>query len=608
MSLIPALVFATAAAWAQTGALQLSSPQPTGVTDSSAANVGIAQGGGTDIYYWVFARMPGGYVAPRTPAIARRTFGPTLLSVSNYIRVSWSSVAGATGYDVLRSTSPLPPFLPCTCAIALNVAGGPVLDTGAGLSAYPPIASHGQASGTIIINNRDEAQPFLNLRMVRNGIESLTRLLELSGTPAEDDCLKFSNGRAASAGGPCGSGGGALPAGSGFVVHLGGGVVAARSIVASDGISCFDGNGVAGNTTCIADQSVLLSKREGQRGNIYTGTTTGTSTAYALILAPCPDAYYEGMEIRPHLHVASGANPTMNVCTLGARKIYRRVLGSTPVQVAANDASANLHLLTYDATLDGAVGGWLMNLPGAGGSAPAPLFGAFAGRPPCNSSNTGQDFYPSELQSMYYRCDGSSWRAVAFGHEMTLPPAAGSFTAVGASTVSVSTIAGVLKVFANAAGTALGSQMIAIPAAGSPPFSLETEFSLHLANTGATDFPNCGIIVANGGTSAASAFAIDTGVLTGSMVHQWHLFTNYSAYNGPIYSLQYQGWQTPSVRMKYRYAGANAHELYRYVGADWELVATSNNSLVPTHWGVSCSFGNSGGVAQMVIYNWVNGN
>lgn len=178
----------------------------------SPSTVGAsAQGarGGTSLYYWVIARYPGG-ASSATMAIAFSTVGGGNLTGSNFVRVSWAPAAGATGYDVLRSDTPVFPATPncAACAVVLNTASTSVDDTGGALSAYPPggLSSAVPVTASLTINNRDAASPHVNLQLLSNRLNEVLRVGLISGTPADDDCMKYNGGRLASAGAPCGSG------------------------------------------------------------------------------------------------------------------------------------------------------------------------------------------------------------------------------------------------------------------------------------------------------------------------------------------------------------------------------------------------------------------
>lgn len=94
------------------------------------------------------------------------------------------------------------------------------------------------------------------------------------------------------------------------------------------------------------------------------GLTTGTSTVYAATLSPAITAYVDKSCYRVIFDKATGATPTINFNSVGAKKIYQSIGGSA-VQITTNDIPANYPaILRYDSTLDASAGAfWLMNPP-----------------------------------------------------------------------------------------------------------------------------------------------------------------------------------------------------------------------------------------------------
>jgi len=89
-------------------------------------------------------------------------------------------------------------------------------------------------------------------------------------------------------------------------------------------------------------------------------TTGGTSTAITLTPSTAATAYASGQVFGFVLTTTCGDNATLNVSTLGAKKIY---INSTsgPVQVAASDMIAgNYYQAAYISTLDSSAGGFLL--------------------------------------------------------------------------------------------------------------------------------------------------------------------------------------------------------------------------------------------------------
>ena len=76
-------------------------------------------------------------------------------------------------------------------------------------------------------------------------------------------------------------------------------------------------------------------------------TTAGTSTAYTATANQTLSAYYDGLLLVLDFHVASGASPTLNVDSLGARNLQFH----DGTAVAANDIPAGAKVLVvYDGT------------------------------------------------------------------------------------------------------------------------------------------------------------------------------------------------------------------------------------------------------------------
>jgi hypothetical protein len=133
----------------------LGAPPPTGVVAVSASVVGPI--GNTTFYYWVVAIFPVGRASVSSPGLL--TNAPGVLSGGNYVRVSWNAVVGATGYDVLRTTTPTLPSS-CICAVVTNTGATSRNDTGSALSGYA-VSSIPNATAHINLVNSTFPQPVL---------------------------------------------------------------------------------------------------------------------------------------------------------------------------------------------------------------------------------------------------------------------------------------------------------------------------------------------------------------------------------------------------------------------------------------------------------------
>lgn len=184
----------------------LQSGVPTAPSNVSAAYSGAF--GQTPIYYWVIARFPAGATVPSAVAVANNTQGPQNLSAANTVTVTWNGISGATGYDVIRSSTPGFPA-PGDTAVAINTASTSVTDSGAALSYYPPagLVTIQPATATQSVDNLTNAVP--QVTMVVNG--TTLNLALISGTGTAGDCVQFAgdgSNRLQASGAPCGSGGG----------------------------------------------------------------------------------------------------------------------------------------------------------------------------------------------------------------------------------------------------------------------------------------------------------------------------------------------------------------------------------------------------------------
>lgn len=157
------LAFLSAGMYAQpVSSVGIQSPVPPPVPGMGARMVGFS-GQGPTLHYWVVARYAAGASVPLGPASVPNTPGAANLSASRYVEITWMAVEGATGYDVIRSTSAVYPA-PCTaCAVVLNTTSLSAADTGTALSAYPPSGLQAAQSTltTIQTNGRDYSTPAL---------------------------------------------------------------------------------------------------------------------------------------------------------------------------------------------------------------------------------------------------------------------------------------------------------------------------------------------------------------------------------------------------------------------------------------------------------------
>lgn len=87
---------------------------------------------------------------------------------------------------------------------------------------------------------------------------------------------------------------------------------------------------------------------------LHAGTTAGSSTAYTASLTPALTALETGVLIAVKFDETNGADPTLNVNSLGAKKIF--VDGVAPSATAL--ITTKTYLGIYDAAGDSANGVW----------------------------------------------------------------------------------------------------------------------------------------------------------------------------------------------------------------------------------------------------------
>lgn len=168
--------------------------------------------------------------------------------------------------------------------------------------------------------------------------------------------------------------------------------------------------------------------------------------------------------------------------------------------------------------------------------------------------------------------------------------------------MTVADVAGVIRVASGASNN--GTILKAVPS--SAPYSVELEiagYQFDPINNGG----GCGIAVANGTSTSSNLYTL-TGAASWDrgLAALWFTWTTYSSGAVQQFSKNYFSMMHPTPRIKYRYTGS-AHEMYLWSGSDWNLVSTLSGGITPSHWGVYCSFWNTGGAARATVYHWKEG-
>jgi hypothetical protein len=94
-----------------------------------------------------------------------------------------------------------------------------------------------------------------------------------------------------------------------------------------------------------------------------TATTGGTSTAYTLTLSTSPASLSDGLNFSFTANATSGASPTLNVNSFGAKKL-RKFTNGAEEDLAAGDLVANGHYqVQYDSAANGGSGAYIILNP-----------------------------------------------------------------------------------------------------------------------------------------------------------------------------------------------------------------------------------------------------
>lgn len=118
------------------------------------------------VFYWLVAEFPIGNSSPSGPFQAFNV--PSTLSGSNYEILNWPSIDGATGYDVLKTTTPVPPTGACACAVVINTASATVNDQSNSTSAYT-VNTFSLTSAQIVLDNEGSGALGVSIPTARQG-------------------------------------------------------------------------------------------------------------------------------------------------------------------------------------------------------------------------------------------------------------------------------------------------------------------------------------------------------------------------------------------------------------------------------------------------------
>lgn len=138
----------------------LSAPAPPPLTANQISGSVVGTLGNSSYFYWVVVNYPVGSAFAGGPVQVTRV--PDTLSVSNFVRVNWAPMNGATSYAVLRTTTPtFPSTANCGCAVATGVTTTTTNDQSNTTSSYT-LATVGPSTGVLSIDNLTQSTAFLN--------------------------------------------------------------------------------------------------------------------------------------------------------------------------------------------------------------------------------------------------------------------------------------------------------------------------------------------------------------------------------------------------------------------------------------------------------------
>lgn len=147
--IIPTMMYSQAPGSTATN-INLAANAPSPVSYATASLVGSQLPGGRQFFYWVVAKYPIGNAIPYGPAAVFNV--PTTLTVSNYVRISWTPVSGATGYDVLRTTSSQLPNGTSNIAVATDLTSTSYDNSSETISSYTVTSASGATASWTLDN------------------------------------------------------------------------------------------------------------------------------------------------------------------------------------------------------------------------------------------------------------------------------------------------------------------------------------------------------------------------------------------------------------------------------------------------------------------------
>jgi len=364
--------------------------------------------------------------------------------------------------------------------------------------------------------------------------------------------------------------------------------------------------GTTGNVKYAINTATIPNIAASQAGLSTVADTGASGTAYAGCPTTTITTLTNGMEVTLiPAHAATGGATTFNLCTLGAVA----VAGWGTSNPAANDLLVNRPVkLRYDSSFFG--GAWVYTpdgtAPSGGGTAPAPVFGAYASRPACASTNTGQLFHASDIGNKHWECDGTTWQPVAFDMQVVEPTALTWSTMVGggSNTPTITSVAGAVQLSAaNPGGSGYNFQGMLTPLSMTTPYTIEIAFTLEQLSMG--QYSICQWGVADGNSPASNFLGQAWGNPAGGGAET----VFYSTFNS--IGVGARGIQAPPIvsqpvtRVKMVDDGTNRGWYYN-TGSGWHLQFSEGDTVdvsSPTYWGIGCSLYGTNDQFQLTLYH-----
>lgn len=145
--------------------LALTDP-PLAVQSATVSRTGNP--GNVSYYYWIVTQGIAGASSPAGPYVGYSS--AATLSGSQFNTISWSVVTNAVTYDVLRTSTPIPPTGACACAVATGISGTTQTDQSNSLNAYT-VSALTPSDFNMTWTNESKSAGVTELRLRNKGVQ-----------------------------------------------------------------------------------------------------------------------------------------------------------------------------------------------------------------------------------------------------------------------------------------------------------------------------------------------------------------------------------------------------------------------------------------------------